>query len=118
MNPDFSSLLSDITAAPDRADELKLAFRKHTHYRIIRRRTAVALAVAVLCGGAFLQYGLTPEKAPSHAPIVAPNHTRSLTDDELLDSFGDQSVGLVTWPDGRKQLIAITPAPPGPARRR
>lgn len=118
MNPDFSSLLSDITAAPDRADELKLAFRKHTHYRIIRRRTAVALAVAVLCGGAFLQYGLTPEKAPSPAPIVAPNHTRSLTDDELLDSFGDQSVGLVTWPDGRKQLIAITPAPPGPARRR
>jgi hypothetical protein len=34
-----------------------------------------------------------------------------LTRDELLDSFGDQPVALVTWPDGRQQLLAIARAP-------
>jgi hypothetical protein len=40
-----------------------------------------------------------------------------LTENELLDSFPeDQPVALVTWPDGRKQLLAI--ARPVPIRNR
>ncbi|RFC48698.1 MAG: hypothetical protein DVB22_002833 [Verrucomicrobia bacterium] len=31
--------------------------------------------------------------------------------DELLDAFGDQPVALVTYPDGRQQLLAVLRSP-------
>jgi hypothetical protein len=34
-----------------------------------------------------------------------------LTEHELLDSFGDQPVALVTMPDGRKRLLSIRRPP-------
>ena len=33
-----------------------------------------------------------------------------MSESELLDSFGEQPVALVKWPDGRQALIAIVPA--------
>ena len=118
MKSEISTLLAEVTAAPDRINELHAAARKHRQRRVIHRRAAVSGAAVVVGALAFLLSNSKPEKAPFAVPPVASHHAKFLTDDELLDSFGDQSVGLVTWPDGRKQLIAITPAPPGPAKRR
>ena len=40
-------------------------------------------------------------------PSVA---TTAMSESELLDSFDEQPVALVKWPDGRQALIAIVPA--------
>jgi hypothetical protein len=116
MNPDALSLLDDLTAARGDAGEgLIKALRQHRHRRTQRRALAAgAIAVAAIAAGIrFLPH----ESAPSHVVTIEPRLSSMLTESELLDSFGDQPVALVTWPDGRQQLLAIAHAPlPGATR--
>ena len=119
MNPDRPTLLADLTAAPDQIDELITAARKHSQHRVIRRKAALIAGPGLICALVIQQQSRPfPDKVPDPMQVTLPHRAKSLTADELLDSFGDQSVGLVTWPDGRQQLIAITPAPPGTGKRR
>lgn len=105
MKPDTSTLLDELTAARgDNAGNLIAALHVHRRRRAQHRALgAVALVIALSAGA--LHY--KPREKPAIAVIDPPRST-VLTKKELLDSFGDQSVALVTWPDGRQQLYAIS----------
>jgi hypothetical protein len=112
MNPDVSDLLDDLThARAGGAEALVAALRRRRRGKVAARLGAVVLAGAAAAG-------LWRVRPPDAVPVaaVAPPPT-SLTPDELLDSFGDQPVALVTWPDGRQQLFAIARSGGGPGRR-
>lgn len=107
MNPD-TSLLNDLTAA--RSDDAeKLITALHVHRRRRARGRALgagALIIALIAAGLHFR----PQEKPTVA-VTDPPRSIMLTPNELLDSFGDQPVALITWPDGRQQLLAITQRP-------
>ena len=112
MNPDTTTLLDELTATRSAdADTLITALRVRRRHRAqLRTLTVSALLVAFVAG--VLHFRPREKPVIVTTPGEAPPSTM-LTKNELLDSFGDQPVALVTWPDGRQQLLAIThrPAP-------
>ncbi len=124
MKPESSLLLRDLTASgPDGVDGEYLirALRVRLRRQAVLRTAALCMpAAAGLC---ILAARLLPGKeSPPALPPVAltvppvpeaapPSGAKplKLNGEELLDSFPDQPVALVTWPDGRQQLLAITP---------
>jgi|GEM_PF-5616160 len=109
MNPDTATLLDDLTAARHHGGEaLVHALRINRRRKAQRRALAVsALSIAAVVAG----IRFPPRESPEQSVAVEPARSTMLTESELLDSFGDQPVALVTWPDGRQQLLAITRAP-------
>jgi hypothetical protein len=115
MIPDRSALLDDLTAAPtDGADALVCALRADRRRRT-RRQAVAATAVGFVAIATAI--GLLTHELPIPSPIGEPSRTPDLTQSELLDSFGDQPVALVVWPDGRQQLLAIASPPIGSTPR-
>ncbi len=112
MNPESAELLKDLTSAGDSGDFLVQAL----HSRRVRRAQVriVATCALAMSALALLAASLSPEPS-SPVAATSPPASFKLTENELLDSFQDQPVALVTWPDGRKQLLAI--AHPAPGRR-
>jgi hypothetical protein len=104
-------LLSDLTAASPGADALVAAVRHRSRRRHRLQSLGVASAAAAVLAAAFLSL---PSRPRATGTAQVPATSPMLTQNELLDSFGDQPVALVTWPDGRQQLLAIAP----PARGR
>lgn len=113
MKPD--ELLSDLTPCTTDASFLVAAARQHARHR---RQLQIGSAAAALILATVVALRLLPtgETAtpPEEAAVTPPSPM--LTKQELLDSFGDQPVALITWPDGRQKLLAINR--PAPARRR
>jgi len=109
MKPDTSSLLNDLTAVPgDSAEALIRALRRRRHRKAQFRAFAVsAIGLAGIAAG----IRFFPRESSPSPVAVEPARPAMLTKNELLDSFGDQPVALVTWPDGRQQLLAIAHAP-------
>jgi hypothetical protein len=109
MSPKPANLLNDLSSTgSDSCDFLVRALRTRQHRRT-QYRTA---GVCVLTVTALAM--LAARLMPGHPPLAvnAPQESSKLTENELLDSFPGQPVALVTWPDGRKQLLAIAhPAP-------
>ena len=104
MNPD--DLLAELTPSAAGADALAAAARRCARRRRVLRDTgtvAACLCVAV-AGVALLPRQTEP---PARAAQQKPTATTPLTADELLDSFGDQPVALVTYPDGTQRLLAL-----------
>jgi hypothetical protein len=109
MKPDTFSLLDDLTAAGNDSGEA-LIRALHRHRRRKTRRQALvfsALSVATLAAG----IRFLPRESPPPTLVAEPVRSPILTQSELLDSFGDQPIALVTWPDGRQQLLTIARAP-------
>ena len=113
-------LLTELTPSAWSADILVAAARRRTRRRKATR--AAVAAVAVLAAAVALlpkkQQGATlattaatrtaPTMPAPHATKGATANTpKELTEDEFLDTFGDQPVALVTYPDGRRQLLTI-----------
>jgi hypothetical protein len=112
MNPESAELLKDLTGTGHSGDFLVQAL----HSRRLRRSQVriVAACALTMSALAILAACLSPGYS-SPVAVTAPPVSFKLTENELLDSFSDQPVALVTWPDGRKQLLAI--AHSAPARR-
>ena len=98
-------LLTDLTPASASADFLVAAARSHARRRRIWR-DAVAAAAVLAIGVAGIALLPRPQKVPTVAALPAARSLH-LTADELLDSFGDQPVALVTYPDGSQRLLAV-----------
>lgn len=114
MKPD--ELLSDLT--PCRTDASFLvaaAARQHARRRQYLQACTGAAAIILTT---LLAIRLSPNPNSITAPETAGTKASSpmLTKNELLASFGDQPVALVTWPDGRQKLLTID-RKPAPARR-
>lgn len=76
--------------------------------RTVRKTAAASLAVMAAAGtfGALLR----PQSQPRAAgPVTSPpvEHVTPLTRDELLESFGNQPVALVEYPDGSQRLLTV-----------
>jgi len=97
-------LLADLTAAPGGADAIVTAARRHAARKRQARALGLAGAAVLALAGAFLTLP-SRHRVPPVAQAPAPSVM--LTQNELLDSFGDEPVALITWPDGRQQLLAI-----------
>jgi len=92
MNPD--DLLADLTPPASSADHL------------------VAAAAILAITTTLIALLITPTSPQPHLSATQPLPTPApLSPDELLDAFGDQPVALVTYPDGRQQLLAILRPP-------
>ena len=110
-----SDLLADLTPSATGSVEPLLAAARQ---RARRRRkageflTAAAIVTASTAGLLLLFAREAPTAAVSttQTPVL-------LSREELLDSFGDQPVALVTWPDGRQQLLAIAAPSAAPTQR-
>ena len=107
MNPD-TTLLDDLTAArSDVAGKLITALQARSRRLAKARGLAAAVIIIALIAGVLRD----PPQEKHAVAVTSPSRSIMLTQNELLDSFGDQPVALVTWPDGRQQLLAITRRP-------
>jgi hypothetical protein len=114
MNPDTSTLLDELTGSScDSTDSLVQALHALRRRRA-RRRAAVAGALGLVAFAPGLRLF---RESPAPLTSVEPAGSPMLSPNELLDSFGDQPVALITWPDGRQQLLAIAHSPVRPRRR-
>lgn len=110
MNPD--DLLADLTPTASSADHLVVTARRLAQRRQTLRDTLAAAAILAITTTLISQL-VTPTTPQSHLSATQPLPTPPpLSPDELLDAFGDQPVALVTYPDGRQQLLAILRSPP------
>ena len=110
MNPDTTTLLDDLTGPRGEHPAALLAAARTRRRRRVQTRAFAVSALAVIAVTAAVRF----MPAPSPAPVIVstpPAPTVMLTKSELLDSFGDQPVALVTWPDGRQTLLAIAHRP-------
>lgn len=73
--------------------------------RMLRNTASTALALALIAAGLGLL--LRPEPQLPPALTTQPPPTPVLTGEELLDSFGEQPVALVTYPDGSQRLLSV-----------
>lgn len=73
--------------------------------RMLRNTASTALALALIAAGLGLL--LRPEPELPTAITTQPQPPPVLTGEELLDSFGEQPVALVTYPDGSQRLLSI-----------
>ena len=105
MKPD--ELLSDLTPCTTDASFLVAAARQRMRHR---RQFQLGTAAAALILTAVFVLRLLPAGGDHAVPnaVAAVPSSPMLTQHELLDSFGDQPVALVTWPDGRQKLLAIS----------
>ena len=115
MKPD--DLLTDLTPCPSDVTALLNAAAMERHRRRATVQAVFAAAAVIALGITAIR--LSPGSASADSgPVVkvsAPARpSPMLTGHELLDTFGDQPVALVTWPDGRQKLLAIN----RPAARR
>jgi hypothetical protein len=115
MNPESANLLNDLTCSGRNSGDfliqaLHIRARRRAQYRIAAVCALTLTALAMLAGH------LAPiRKSSPPVAVTPPAQSHQLTSDELLDSFPDQPIALVTWPDGRQQLLAI--AHPAPASK-
>jgi hypothetical protein len=110
MNPD--DLLADLTPPASSADHLVATARRLAQRRQTLRDTLAAAAILAITTTLISQL-VIPTSRPSPLSTTQPLPTPApLSPDELLDAFGDQPVALVTYPDGRQQLLAILRPPP------
>lgn len=101
-------LLTEITPLASSADTLVAAARQQTRQRKVIRATATTAVLVAI--GLMAIPRKTPSPSPSPILTKTPptsNHVRNLSETEFLDSFGDQPIALVTYPDGTKQLLTI-----------
>ena len=109
MNPD--DLLADLTPPASSADHLVVTARRLAQRRQTLRDTLAAAAILAITTTLISQL-VTTTAPQSHLSATQPLPTPApLSPDELLDAFGDQPVALVTYPDGRQQLLAILRPP-------
>jgi len=109
MSPDPSTLLDELTGArPSSAETLVRALRLDRH-RTAKRRALATAGAGVL--GLAWAFAFLAHDLPKPTVSIPPVPSQQLTPAELLDAFGDQPVALVTWPDGRQQLLAIASRP-------
>lgn len=108
MSPDTTTLLDDLTPART-GDSGQLVAALHLHRRRRTKRRALGASALIIIGIA-VGPCFQQEQKPAIAATAPPN-SAMLTPKELLDSFGDRPVALVTWPDGRQQLLAIASRP-------
>lgn len=103
MNQD--NLLSDLTGSAVSADDLVTAARRYKRHRLLGQCAAVSLICA-----SWWAFQPTPTPTPPPGTVekvpTLPT-TKPLTTNELLDSFGEQPVALVTFPDGTQRLLAL-----------
>lgn len=95
------NLSDELSPAPDPAG-LTLALRRH---RRLRRIVRTGAAASIVLGASII---LRPQPRETHVNgqgPVAPSRPVTVTREEFLDSFTDESVALVVWPDGREQLF-------------
>lgn len=84
---------------------IRCARARAVHRSILRNAGRTVLALALILAG--LDLLLRPDQQPTPT-LTTPHHpTPILSSEELLDSFGDQPVALVTYPDGSQRLISI-----------
>jgi hypothetical protein len=115
MNPEFLRLLDDVTGVRRvAADAVVRAARRRRRRRTVGAAVA-GLALVAVAAAALWRRGT---EVPVADLPVPPAPSMSATEDELLSSFGDRPVALVTWPDGRQQLFAIARRHPGALDRR
>jgi hypothetical protein len=103
MNPD--ELLDHVTCPDSGAVEALVAAARTRAGRRRAIREAAAAAAVLAC--AFVGIAHLPRPAGTPPPVAGSPRPVPLTDDELLDAFGDQPVALVTYPDGSQRLLAI-----------
>lgn len=110
MNPD--DLLADLTPPASSVDHLVATARRLAHRRQTLRDTLAAASILAITTTLISQLVIPTSPRP-HLSATQPLPTPApLSPDELLDAFGDQPVALVTYPDGRQQLLAILRPPP------
>ena len=97
-------LLTEITPVASSADTLVAAARRQARQRKMIRATATTAALVGI--GLMAIPRKTPQPSLATSPPTS-NPVRNLSEAEFLDSFGDQPIALVTYPDGTKQLLTI-----------
>ena len=107
-----NDLLDDLTRpASGEIDSLVAAARIATRRRRTIRSTAITTLVALVLAGSWESWHTTPTRSTNPHPPTATAYPATqpipLTSDELLESFGDRPVALVTHPDGSQQLLTI-----------
>ena len=98
------NLSDELSPAPDPAC-LTLALRRHRRLRHIVRTGATA---SIVLGACIILRPQRLQPQPTTAEglgQLAPSRPVTVTREEFLDSFTDESVALVVWPDGREQLF-------------
>ncbi len=109
MNSD--DLLDSLTAPTSSADHL-VATARRLAYRRQTLREGLAAAAILAITTALISQLVIPTSRPTSLSVIQSVPTPApLSPDELLDAFGDQPVALVTYPDGRQQLLAILRSP-------
>jgi hypothetical protein len=111
MHPD--ELLSDLTPCTTEASLLVAAARQQVRRRR-HLRTGIAAAALLVTGFTMFNFLPIPPAGASSPDVTSatpPPSSPMLTEHELLDSFGDQPVALVTMPNGRKRLLSIRRPP-------
>ncbi|HWB01998.1 MAG TPA: hypothetical protein VG796_03175 [Verrucomicrobiales bacterium] len=112
MNPESASLLNDLTRSGSGSGDY-LIHALHARRRRVMQCRIAAVCVLTMTALAMLAARLAPTaEKPAPVAVTPPVKSFKISGNELLDSFPeDQPVALVTWPDGRQQLLAITPVP-------
>jgi hypothetical protein len=109
MNPESADLLDDLTGPDSKSADFLVSALHACRQRRMQFRLAAISTLAMAALG-MLAACLTPDGGPpSLVAVTPPADSHKLTGEELLDSLSDQPVALVTWPDGRQQLLAIAP---------
>jgi hypothetical protein len=109
MNPD--DLLDSLTAPTSSAEHLVATARRLAHRRQTLREGLAAAAILAIATAGISRLVPSQPVGPPLSVIQSLPTPAPLSPDELLDAFGDQPVALVTYPDGRQQLLAILRSP-------
>jgi len=105
-------LLNELTPSAGSADFLIAAAHTRARRRCLVLESAAATSFLMLAMAGIV-WLLPKSSAPPSVAVSAAQMPPPLTDDELLDSFGDQPVALVTYPDGSQRLLAALRPLPG-----
>jgi hypothetical protein len=108
MKPDTSTLLDELTGSNGESTDSLVRALRALRRRRAQRRSAAAGALGIVAAALGLRL---VRESPAPHTAVEPAGSPMLSQNELLDSFGDQPVALITWPDGRQQLLAIARPP-------
>lgn len=112
MKPETQNLIHDLLdeQSDARREATLLASQRIFTRRHRRRATFRSLLTVTLLALVVFSLRRNPAPRPEHlAPSPPPSPVERLTDAELLALFPDMPVGLITFKDGRKELIFPRP---------